>query len=244
MVLVVSMSSFCAVDRMSLYKGFGVFYDDPLKHFHCRLIYSNTSYDQRVMYVCSDKAAGRAFLRRRYLNAYPASTLLSPNTSATLVPRHPIRPLQIPLLSLSLSLNCASILGSRNKRLIRPARPIAFIFFSLYHFVLRPPLFFLSPLTSVSFIFFCFVFWSSFLALSSPSVLPRLSSDGTQMSSCSAEDQCTSSPPRSPPNVEAWAALPSDKPYNVRQTQGISPLIGVKDTGLGPNNRLGRKCFL
>lgn len=135
--------------------------------FPCQLIYSNTCYDLRVMYVgvgetltaadvCSDKAVGRAFLRRRYLNAYPASTLLSPNTSATLVPRHPIRPLQIPLLSLSLSLNCASILGSRNKRVIRPARPIAFIFFSLYHFVLRPPLFFLSPLTSVSFIFFLF----------------------------------------------------------------------------------------
>ena len=96
----------------------------------------------------------------------------------------------------------ASILGFHHKRLIRPARPICFIFFSLYLF--SSPLFLL-PI--------CLLYLVLFFTLPPPPLFSlHPLSDGTQMSSCAGGPlHLQTYPPLQRPGI------PSDKPYNVWQ---------------------------
>lgn len=93
--------------------------------------------------------------------------------------------------SFTLPESCFSILGFHNKRLIRPARPICFIFFSLYHFVPHAPLV-LSPHLSP-----CFgpLFFHSPTPLSSPSISSLMG----PRCPAALEDRCTSTQPASLP---------------------------------------------
>lgn len=136
-------------------------------------------------------------------------------------------------------LNPASILGLYNKRVIRPAHPICFIFFSLYHFGPHALLSCLSPICLC--VFFVVVFFTLSHPLQPPPP-PTISSVIGPRCPAALEDHCTSKPPLQ--TTLLYRELGQVLYCSLTQGRTISLLIGVKDTGLSPNNRLARKCFL
>ena len=112
--------------------------------------------------------------------------------------------------------SCFHFRVSRQKRSISPARPICFISFSLYHFVPLSPLFFLLHLSA--FFFFCgpaFPFPSPSSGHRLPPTPPPLwwDPDVELLRRTTAPQNLHSLPPKG----KCWAAVPSDKPYNVGQ---------------------------